>query len=113
MERSLKLGLRALNDIYIVLEDPIEVIAESDSGLTPDVVDALKSKLLIIPDTFASFAEKFPCTGLVVSSGAMTKLKVPVGRRIGYSRLGVQRYKLNGLTFCDIRERDIHYEILY
>jgi len=119
MEESRKPGLKALsehvvalNDIYIIEEDPIETIMENDSGLTADVVDALKSKTLIIPDAYSSFAEKYPCTGTIVSVGPKTKLGMKPGERVGYARLGVQRYKLNGKTLCDVRECDLHYAIL-
>ena len=105
------IGLRALNDIYIIEEDPIETIVENDSGLTPEVVDALKSEKLIIPDKFSSFAQKYPCTGTVIAKGDKTKYKICVGSKIGYARLGVQRYKFQGKTMCDVREKDIHYLI--
>ena len=111
-ERLKNHGLKALNDIYIIEEDPLEYVAESDSGLTPAVVDALRLKKLIIPDKFSSFAEKFPCTGTIISIGSKTNLSLKTGDRVGYARLGVQRYKYDGHTLCDVRERDLHYEII-
>lgn len=104
--------LKALNDIYIIEEDPLETFTESGSGLTPAVVDMIRAGKLIIPDKFSSFAEKFPCTGKVIAKGAKAKLPIKVGSRVGYARLGVQRYKLDGRTLCDVRERDLHYEIV-
>ena len=105
-------GLRALNDIYIIEEDPVSTVVETDSGLTPDVVDAVKSGMIILPDKFDSFANKFPCTGKIISKGEKCCYPLKVGSRVGYARLGVQRYKLDGKTLCDVRESDLHYEIV-
>ena len=108
MGKSKKCGLRALNDIYIIEEDPIDVVVEQDSGLSPAVVDALKSGKIVLPDKFSSFAEKFPCTGKILSIGEKARYGLSVGTRVSYARLGVQRYKFDGKTLCDVRECDLH-----
>ena len=89
---SLSLGLRALNDIYIILEDKMEQYEGT----------------LIIPDAYEFFAKKFPCTGTILSMGAKTRFGLKVGERVVFARLGVQRYKVNGVDLCDVREADLH-----
>ncbi len=99
-------GLRALNDIYIIEEEPVE--SSYDTGLKPEVSTAIKEKRLFIPEAYKNFAEKYPCRGKVISKGDKTKYDVPVGSTVIYARLGVQRYQMNGRTLCDVRECDVH-----
>lgn len=100
------LSLVALNDIYVIKEDPITI---TDSGLSADVEGALKSGRLIIPEAFQNYAEKFPCTGKIISKGPKTKLEeLQVGTHVMFERLGVQRYKINGNSFCNCKEQGIH-----
>lgn len=104
--RSLKSTLRAINDIYIIEEDPVETTYET--GLSSAVTDAIKSKKLVIPDAYKNYSEKYPCRGTIISAGDKTKYKLKVGDRVIYARLGVQRYQHEGKTLCDVREADIH-----
>ena len=112
MEKSKVSSLKAFNDIYIIEEDPIELMVDSDSGLTPEVMTALKESKLIIPDAYKDFAEKFPCRGKILSYGEGTKYPkaglLKEGDRVVYARFGVQRYKYEGRTLCDVREQDLH-----
>ena len=101
-------GLKALNDIYIIEEDPLDWYSETDSNLSKDVVDALKGGLLYVPEAHEDFAKKFPCTGRIVSVGERTKYKLPVGTRVIFARLGVQRYTIDGKQYADVRECDLH-----
>lgn len=112
MDKSKKPGLRALNDLYIIEEDPMDVYHDSGSGLTSAVTDALKSKKLFVPDAYENFSVKFPCSGVVLSIGNTCQFKklgwIKEGSRVIYARLGVQRYKYAGKTLCDVREIDLH-----
>ena len=107
VELLLKLSLKAIKDIVVIEEDPIEQTVDSESGLTPDVIDALKTNRLIIPEKYEAFASKFPCTGKVVSRGDRCA-QVSKGDRVIFARMGGQRTKLEGITYVTIREKDIH-----
>ena len=104
--QSSKSTLKAINDIYIVLEDPVETAY--DTGVSADVTEAIKSGKLIIPEKWQDFSQKYPCKGIVISRGDKCKYPIEVGDRIIYARLGVQRYQIDGKTLCDVRESDIH-----
>ena len=108
--KSEKSGLRAINDIYIIEEEPVETVYET--GLTSAVTDAIKEKRLFIPDAYKDFAEKYPCRGKVIAKGSKCKEAIEVGDRVIYARLGVQRYTHNTKMLCDVRECDIHAVVL-
>ena len=103
-----KFNLKALNDIYIIEEDPLDVQVASDSGLTKDVASAIKEKRLIIPDAYQDFAVKFPCTGKVMYRGDDTKYNIKIRSRVIFARLGGQRYEIEGKKYINVRECDIH-----
>lgn len=84
--------LKALNDIYIIKEDPMTEYKGT----------------LVIPDAYEFWAKKYPCTGRVVSAGNKTKYGLAIGTRVVYGRLGVQRYEHDGQEYCDVRESDLH-----
>ena len=107
VELSLKLSLKAIRDIVIIEEDPIEQTVDSESGLTPEVIDALKTNRLVIPDKYEAFASKFPCTGKVISTGEKC-YHVEEGDKVIFARMGGQRTKLDGVTYVTIREKDVH-----
>jgi co-chaperonin GroES (HSP10) len=106
--KSKKFNLRALNDLYIIKEDSIELTQDETSGLTKDVIGALKEKRLVLPDIGQYFAEKFPCRGVVLSMGPLCREDVKEGDRVVYARLGGQRSTVNGETLITIREGDVH-----
>ncbi len=98
--------LKALNDIYIIEEEPVETSYET--GTTTEVTDALKEGKLFIPDAYKDFAEKFPCRGKVIAKGSKCKADINLGDRVLYARLGVQRLIHKGQNICVVRECDIH-----
>ena len=104
--QSSKFTLKAINDIYIIEEDPVET--SYDTGVSAEVTEAIKSRRLIIPDAYSDFAEKYPCRGTVIAKGNKCKYDIKVGDKVVYARLGVQRYQFNGKTLCDVRECDLH-----
>ena len=104
--RSSKFILKAINDIYIIEEDPIETVY--DTGLKAEVTEAIKSKKLFIPDAYSDYVNKYPCRGKVISKGNKCREDIKVGDKVIYARLGVQRYQLGEKNLCDVRECDIH-----
>jgi co-chaperonin GroES (HSP10) len=101
--------LKALNDIYIIEEDPIDWEVDAASGLTPEVMDMLKSGKLVLPDQGDYFAKKFPCTGKVLAKGDKSRYEeASVGSRVAFARLGGQRWKTSGKSYVSIREKDLH-----
>lgn len=103
-----RFGLKALNDIYLIKEDPITWEADKGSGLTTDVVKALKESRLYLPDIGEDFAKKFPCTGIVLSKGSKCKFEIKEGTKVSYARLGVQRFIWEKEAICAVREADLH-----
>lgn len=107
--QSLKSTLKAINDILIIEEDPITLERDDRSGLTPDVISALKSNRLVLPEISAGFADKFPFTGTVISRGVDCKIAdITVGTHVMFPRLGGMRWQKDGKQFINISERDIH-----
>ena len=105
--QSLKSTLRAINDIYIIEEFPVETTYET--GCSAAVTDAIKDGRLVIPEAYKNFAEKYPCRGRVLSKGDKCRYKdIKVGDEVVYARLGVQRYDFNGKMVCSVREDDLH-----
>lgn len=103
-------SLQALNDVYIIEEDPIRFV---DSGLSSAVEEALRGSRLFIPEAHQNFAEKYPCTGKILAKGPEAKYaQLQIGTHVMFARLGVQRWKLNGKTLCNCKEGEIHGIIL-
>lgn len=107
--KSKSIGLEALNDFYIIKEDPIEPTVDKASGLTKEVVDAIKSSKLYIPETAEYALDKFPCRGVVVSKGPDSRFsQVKVGMKVSFARLGGMRWNLDGEPYMTISEKDVH-----
>lgn len=102
----MKSGLTALNDMYIIKEDPIGVY-DAGGGVTTDVAKAIKEKKLFVPEQFENFSSKYPCTGKVVAKGDTTRYKLKLGSRVAYGRLGGQRQTIDGDDLIFIREKDL------
>jgi len=100
-------GLKALNDMYIIKEDPIGVYHDSGGGLTDDVTKALKSGKLFVPEQYENFSKKYPCTGEILAIGDTTRYKLKPGVRVCYGRLGGQRQTIDGDDLIFIREKDL------
>lgn len=105
-----KLSLVALNDIYIIEEDPLGI---NETGLSGSVESAIRRGALVIPEAYQDFATKFPCTGKVIAKGPQTKYtEIQIGTHVMFARLGVQRWKVNGKTICNCKEGELHGIIL-
>lgn len=108
-ETSKKSGLQAINDYLIIEEDPIRLERDDRSGLTEDVINAIKDSRIVIPETAEYAANKYPFTGKVISRGTECKIEdIQVGTRVMFPRLGGMRWERDGKQFINISERDIH-----
>lgn len=104
-----KSGLRAINDIVIIEEDQIGLERDDRSGLTEDVIQALKTSKLVLPEIASGFADKFPFTGRVISVGHTCKIKeIKIGTHVMFPRMGGMRWEKEGKQYINIKEDDIH-----
>ncbi len=114
MEKLLKPGLkalskpRAINDMYVLEEEPVDYEVDKPSGLTSEVVDSIKSGKLIIPEIAEFYVKKYPCIGKVISFGDKSRYKIPVGSRVLFARMGGMREQVDSNNYVFIRECDIH-----
>lgn len=98
--------LRVLSDTLLIEEFPIECQADTGTGLTKDVVGAIKSGTLIIPDTAQYALEKFPFQGEVIAIGPKVK-EIKVGDKVLFARLGGMRWQECDKQVISIREADV------
>ena len=105
---SNKSGLKVLNDRVLIKEDPIDYNVDPGSGLTKDVVDALKSSKLVVPDQMEHYVKKYPCTGEVLGVGDECGGQLKVGDRVIFARMGVMRLEHNGHKVAVCTIQDIH-----
>ena len=101
-------ALKALNDIYILEEEPLDYEVDTPSGLSKDVVDMVRKGLLAIPESAEFYAKKYPCIGKVISHGDGVRYAVEPGTRVLFARHGVQRDQIGGKDYVFVRECDIH-----
>lgn len=102
-------GLRALNDYYIIEEEAIELTVDKQSGLTQDVIDAIETKRIVLPEIASGFADKFPFRGVIVSKGDRTKYEeIQPGTRVMFARLGGMRWNIGDKQYVNIKEADLH-----
>jgi len=105
--KSAKCNLKAINDIYIVKEDPIDIAGDNASGLTKDVVKALKDKTLFTPETAEFYVNKYPCVGEIIAKGDRTRLDIRIGDRVRVAPFGCVRTSHDGKDIMFVREHDI------
>ena len=101
-----KLPLRVLADVCLIEEFPIEAQADTGTGLTTDVVNAIKGGSLIIPDSAQYALEKFPFQGNVMAIGKDVK-EVKVGNKVLFARLGGMRWQEGDKQVIAIKEQDV------
>ena len=108
--QSSKSTLRAINDIVIIEEDPIDYETDKPSGLTKEVVESLKAGTLVTPDIAEYYVKKWPCTGTIISFGSRCKNKdiLEVGMRVSFPKEGVCRETIEGTKYVFIRDDSIH-----
>lgn|SRR3990167_2127521 len=75
------MSLRPLNNNLIIKPDPEEFIHEDSK-----VNEALKAKLLVLPDKYQGFLKKSPMRGELISAGPETKFPYKKGMKIIYGR---------------------------
>lgn len=100
--------MKALNDILILEEEPVDFEVDNPSGLTKEVVKAIKGSKLVLPEQAEFYAKKYPCIGKVVASGSKCKYGIAIGARVLFARMGVMREQVNGKNYVFVRECDIH-----
>lgn len=101
-------GLKVLNDMYVIEEEPVDFEVDKPSGLTSEVVNMVKSGGLILPETAEFYAKKYPCIGKVIAHGDGTKYNLELGSRVLFARHGGLREQVDGHDYVFIRESDIH-----
>ncbi len=100
--------MKALNDILVLEEEPVDFEVDNPSGLSKAVVEALKSSKLVIPEEAEFYAKKYPCIGKVLFSGSKCKYGIAIGARVLFARFGVMREQVDGKNLVFVREQDIH-----
>src|SRR3990167_6872627 len=99
--------LRMVGRKVLVEEEPMEATHDNASGLTKDVVEAIKNGKLVLSDQSEYALMKFPFRGTVLSVGEKCKY-TKAGDRIHFAPLGVQRFEFRGKQFLVMHEEDIH-----
>lgn len=100
-------GLRALNNMVVIEEEPVDFEVDKPSGLTKDVVEMVKSGGLVLPEVAEFYAKKYPCIGKVIALGDKIKY-LNVGNRVLFARHGGLREQVDGKDYVFIREPDVH-----
>ena len=106
--QKLKSSLKAINDIYILEEEPIDYEVDKPSGFSKEVIEMVKSGGLAIPETAEFYMKKYPCVGKVLAFGDRTRYRIPIGSRVLFARHGVQRDQVEGKDYVFVREADLH-----
>lgn len=100
--------LRVLNDYYLVLPDPVTEEVDKGSGLTKDVVAAIKSGKLIVPDIAEHAVKKYPMTGKVVSFGDQRRYKdIKKGDKVLFGRNCYAKVRFKEKEYFTMCEKDI------
>jgi len=107
---ELKSSLKAINDFVIINEDKVDYEVDVHSGLTSEVVDSLKSGLLVAPERTEHYVKKFPCTGTIISFGrnCINKDILSIGMKVMFPKMGVCREIVDGVLYTIVRSDDIH-----
>lgn len=105
-----KRNIKVLNDFYCILPDEMALQVDKNSGLTEDVVKAMKSGKLFIPETAEYAAKKQHMSGTVVSYGDKTKYggkDIKIGDRVFFGYFCYAKKKLFNKEYFFMREYDI------
>lgn len=106
--QKLRSSLKAINDMYVLVEEAIDWEVDKASGVTKEVAQSLIEGKLVIPEMAEFYAKKYPCVGKVVAHGDRVKYIIPIGTRVVFARLGVQRDQIDGKDYVFVRECDLH-----
>ena len=107
-ETSRKVGLWALNDMYVLEEEQPRPEVDKPSGFSKEVVDMIDRGTLVIPDTAEYYLNKYPCIGTVLAHGDKARYKIEVGTKVLFARYGILREQVNGKNYVFVRECDLH-----
>lgn len=108
MEKSKSHGLKVLNDMVAIEEEPVDFEVDKPSGLTSDVVSMVKSGGLVLPEVAEFYAKKYPCIGKVVERGPKASHEIKIGNRVLFARHGGLREQVDGKDYVFIRSCDVH-----
>lgn len=100
--------LQMIGTKVLVEEEPITLTADISSGLTPEVVEMLRSGSLLLPDQGKYMVEKYPYIGTILSVGNRCRKGLKPGDRIHFARQGVQRFDFQAKQFLVMDELDVH-----
>lgn len=97
---------KPLGDVVLVQEDPIGIEQDKGSGLTSEVVDALKTGKLYAPETAEFYINKFPFKGTVIAIGSKVK-DIKNGDKVVFARLGGMRVQEGDIQYIYLRESEV------
>ena len=105
-----KTKIKVLNDFYLVEPFQEEITQDKQSGLTEDVVSAIKSGKLIIPEIADKYVKKRPMKGKVITWGDKCKYagdEIVAGDTIYFGYYCYAKVKHGGKEYFELREYDI------
>lgn len=105
-----KTKLQVLNDFYLVEPYGEELQVDKGSGLTKEVVEALKGGKLHVPDQSEYAVRKRPMKGKVVAYGDKTKYggkEIKLGDTVYFGYFCYAKVKHNGKEYFEMREYDL------
>lgn len=107
---KVKTNIKVLNDFYLVEPDKEEITQDKNSGLTREVVEAINSKKLYVPEVAEHYAKKRPMRGKVVSWGdkcLYANKEICLGDTVFFGYYCYAKIKHGGKEYFQMREYDI------
>jgi co-chaperonin GroES (HSP10) len=104
--------LKVLNEFYLIEPEDLKVQVDKRSGLTEDVVGALDSGKLFIPEAYEYAALKLPMRGKVVAYGDKRRYTdILVGDVVGFGQYSYAKFMFEGKEYLEVHEKDLLYVI--
>ena len=104
--------LKVLNNYYLVEPEELKVEVDKNSGLTEDVVGALDSGKLVLPEAYEFFAKKLPMRGKVIAFGDTRRYTdIQVGDVVGFGQYSYAKFSYEGKDYLELNEKDLLYVI--
>ena len=102
--KSTKSGLKVLNDRVLVLPEK-ETKAE---GATPEVIEALESKKLVLAEAYEAYYFKRPQWGKVVSWGDRCRYDWRTNQKVYFPRDGWAKLNYQGTEYLIFSESQLN-----
>lgn len=99
--------LKVLNDFVLVKPDPVEAQVDNRTGLTTDVVNAIKNSKLVIPDIAQYALKKYPMTGKVITKGPEVSSEIKIGQKVLFGYACYAKFEYEKTEYFSMREKDI------